>query len=572
MSKSVYWSIFIGVCIVTVFVRFFALGQIPTSLYWDEAAILVDAKSISQTGYDIHGNSAFQLLFPSYGDYKLPVLLWLASLSVSIFGVSEFAVRLVSAVAGVGTVIVGIFLARELSTFIFSEKERAKKSRYFTLATLLVIGTSFWSIHFSRVAFEGHLGQFFVALSILLTFKARRTSWLYLVAAVVGAVAVYTYYSVRFVWPVAYIVAVLLSAATQFESLPDFLKTCKAKLKTSSTQIAVLVASFVLFFVLLIPMTRSPYYAASQQFRLSADSILQREPQILEANELREQAGNTLVDRLYFHRDVLTVQLLAEHYSKHLSLEYLFLTGDSNLRHGSGSNGLFALILVLPFLVGLYRLAIDRASVLLFLAAWWLISVLPASVPFDVPHALRSLNALVPLSLIIAYGLSHFFVPVGWVQKILYVTFFCILAVQLAQYWHFYIIEYPRLSHSAWQGGYKSLATAVNERKTQYDQVRVLLSDHRFFLWVIADPTYSAQEVQTAEKSNFVVTQIENVYFGSFDLNSLTTQNQSVVLVDERSKLEESLAKNGLKPDSIEVIRDPVNNIEYMFASFTTTP
>jgi 4-amino-4-deoxy-L-arabinose transferase-like glycosyltransferase len=123
-------------------IRFFKLGQVPVSLYWDEAAILVDAKSIAETGRDMHNRPWFQVIFPSYGDYKLPVYIWLASLAVKLFGVSAFAVRMPSFVAGCLTMVVGALLAKKLFEL---ESKSMSKNKLIALSTLFVIAVSPWS-------------------------------------------------------------------------------------------------------------------------------------------------------------------------------------------------------------------------------------------------------------------------------------------------------------------------------------------------------------------------------------------------------------------------------------------
>mgnify|MGYP003988032779 FL=1 len=92
MTRRRYWIGFFLILLLAIFLRFYKLGQVPVSLYWDEAAILLDAKVVSQTGRDVHGNPWLQVLFPSYGDFKLPTYIWLAALSVKFLGVTELAV------------------------------------------------------------------------------------------------------------------------------------------------------------------------------------------------------------------------------------------------------------------------------------------------------------------------------------------------------------------------------------------------------------------------------------------------------------------------------------------------
>ncbi|HZZ98924.1 MAG TPA: glycosyltransferase family 39 protein, partial [Candidatus Saccharimonadia bacterium] len=144
--------IFIGILVVTATLRLYKLGGVPSSMYIDEVAIGVDAKSLAQTGHDMHGNSIFSTMFPSYGDYKLPVYVWLATGSVKLFGATGFAVRLPSALAGIVTVALVFFLARELF-------EKDKHRDVIALCGAAITALLPWSILFSRTGFEGHVGQ-----------------------------------------------------------------------------------------------------------------------------------------------------------------------------------------------------------------------------------------------------------------------------------------------------------------------------------------------------------------------------------------------------------------------------
>src|ERR1700689_3486693 len=64
----------------------------PPGLYQDESAIGYNAYSILKTGKDEYGVS-YPLYFESFGDYKLPVYIYLTAISIKLFGMNEFAVR-----------------------------------------------------------------------------------------------------------------------------------------------------------------------------------------------------------------------------------------------------------------------------------------------------------------------------------------------------------------------------------------------------------------------------------------------------------------------------------------------
>lgn len=468
-----------------IFVRFYQLGKIPLSLYIDELAILVDAKSLANTGYDMHGKPFFQAMFLSYGDYKLPVYVWLAALGVKLFGVNEFALRLPSALAGVGTIFVMILLAKEL----FSDTKKtpsivsACRDNILKICSIIVVGFSPWSLLFSRTGFEGHVGQFFLSLAVLLLFLSKKNKWLILVSPFVAALSVYTYFSVRFVWPIIYLAWGILFLFTTGKKFKSAFKNNNFNKK----KFAFFVISGLIFIALLQPMHRNEYYSDSNKFRLSTRSVLNLKDWPVEANKLREITDNTIVDRIFYHRHLLLMKALAENYTKNLSLNFLFLTGDSNLRHGTQEHGLFLWPLIIPFLLGLISLAKNNFKVFSFLIIWWLIALLPASAPMEVPHALRSLNALAPIALLIIFGLKKTYLLSTKNIKLKFTAclYFLILGIAAFSFLEFYFIQYPIKSALAWQDKHKEFAiTLLNlQDTTEYIYVHPFSSEpHLAFL------------------------------------------------------------------------------------------
>jgi 4-amino-4-deoxy-L-arabinose transferase-like glycosyltransferase len=560
MTDKLFLKIFLLIILVGSFLRISGLGQVPVSLYWDEAAMLVDAKVLSATGQDMHGNPWYQLMYPSYGDYKLPVYIWLASLSVKIMGVNEFALRLPSALAGIGTIISAGYIAR-----LLFKDSRKVNPKILQLLTMSVVAFSPWSILFSRTAFEGHLAQFFVSLSIAFLL------WIYssigqikklqiginldtllilfklITVAVLGAIATYSYFSVRFVWPVIIIVLQLffsLKLAANNIRVKDLIKN-------------VIVGSAIpllTFFVLLVPMMKSPLYEASNQFRYSTSSILNSQDYALLSNQLREQAGNTYIDRFFFHRHLLAFKELVINYTDHLSFNYMFVNGDSNLRHGTTSHGLFLIILLPIFIYGLFKLFLNNKRALLVLICWWLIALLPASVPESTPHALRSLNALVPLSIMIGYGLAQF-IQLSLIRSnkykyrlILYI--FSVLALlNFGHFYNHYHHHYPAQSSRDWQDGYKELALLIDQNKDQAETLWMDPFEGRFYLWLLAFGSYTPEQIQEIPKVDYKVTKIDNINIAYFDWESLTTNTYKIIVAGETENIKNKLMTIDTEPN-----------------------
>ena len=509
MSRRWFWLSWIGIVLFALALRVWQLGKVPVSLYWDEVAMLVDLKSVTKTGKDMHGRPWYQVIYPSYGDYKLPMYIWSATAAAKIFGVSEFSQRLPSAFAGVLTVVMTGWLAKLLLRFGTKTTYSDSDLNLLQLLTMSVVTITPWSVMFSRTGFEGHLGQALMASSIALFLWVLGTRKFFLIwlPTMLGVAATYSYFSVRFVWVAVY---VLVLGLFLFHQVIQRKKTSVLAIsKEAKPYIVTAVIGGVLFGVLLLPLLLSPLAKDTDRFRLGTASILNNEALIHESNLYKELAGNTIIDRILYHRYVLITRELLKNYSDNLSPAFLFLSGDPNLRHGTGQFGLFLWSLAPMFLIGWTVLGKRHITVAALLFLWWMIALLPASVPENTPHALRSLNALAPLSVVISVG-------TWWSWKKLEQLRFkstsltvparaavgTVIFFSFTQFWWFYMSVYPTLSANDWQSEYATLAMSVTKFAEQ-DRVYIQSFDDRFYLWLMAYGPYNASEFQIWESHDF---------------------------------------------------------------------
>ena len=173
--------------------RFYKLGEIPLGLNNDETAIGYNAYSIEQTGRDEYG-TFMPIYFRSFGDYKLPVYVYMATLSEKVFGVNAFAVRFSSMFFGVLTTLSLFFLIKNLS-----------KRSDLALLTSFLWAVNPWNIFFSRIGFEVNVAT---ALSVLGTlffvkaFQKEKVSYLILFLSLIFfIVSLYSYNVARLVSP-----------------------------------------------------------------------------------------------------------------------------------------------------------------------------------------------------------------------------------------------------------------------------------------------------------------------------------------------------------------------------------
>ena len=483
----------------------------------------------------MHDRELFQLIFPSYGDYKLPVYIWMTSLSVKLIGVSEIAARMPSALIG----ILQIVLVFQLVKVVFSESEKNKRTLRRKAAMIaMTLAITPWSITFSRTGFEGHTGQFFLTLGVYFLFKSKQRKAFLLLASAAAVVSVYSYFSVRYVWPIVYVSFFLCSI-----DLAIFKKkNIQTMTKTAILPLLWCTIPFILWGLCLLPMIRSPLYAESERFRLDTDSILKNHDEIVESNRYRSLSGNTVESRIIYHRWWLTLRELMKNYSDHLDFRYLFLTGDPNSRHGTGAVGIFSITLF-PFLFfGIKKMWENDKRSLAFLIIWWLAALLPASVPTDTPHALRSINALSPLVLIVGYGVSEFFLRANTHHNKILLILKCVclglITLHTLHFIHDYFSHYPSRSAYEWQDGYKQTVEVVMARYPDVSKVWMNQSDTRLYLWFMIYGGFTPDQIQTAQYDTFYLKKMGKISTQGFPWGTQHGDGEKIIVISDPGRQE----------------------------------
>lgn len=534
--------------------RVWKLGEVPVSLYWDEIAMLADARSISATGKDMSSNPWLQPIYPSYGDYKLAPFIIVSSLFTKLPVSPEIQIRGASVIVGILTMIVSAVLAFELFKPL---SKRRRKS--IALAVLITVGFSPWAVSFSRTGFEGHLAQLFLASSVLFLVLARHRWYFYVLSGLLGCLTVLTYYAALYVWPVVIITTLLYIWLVE----PKKSHQDRRSLFYRAGEIILLGAVFA---VGLVVLTSSPFFNDMQRIRLGASSLLDPVPFVAESRSMRSAAENTLQAKLLYSAKYFQLKQAAVQFSSNISPTFLFISGDHNLRHSMGYGGLFALACLPALLLGIYSSFRSNKPTLLLLTIWWLVSLVPASIPTEVPHALRSLNALVPLSILIGFGWASLYERKGMVSKILLAVLLTFFVIQSVAFAYHYFNVYPKMSSNHWQDGYSQVveyAVANTPPSTQ------LWIDHpdRMFLWYLVYANVPADTVQAAfKKSQFQPTSFGSVQF-SGTLPPLDTTTP-IALVTSKTKLAELLHNSVATPSSTLQIPTTFGESEMVLAIF----
>ena len=164
----------ISILILAASLRTYNIGKVPLSLNWDEVALGYNAYSILKTGHDEYGKF-LPVVLQSYDDYKPALYSYFDIPFIAILGLTEEAVRLPSATAGVAAVAIIYFIVLE----ILGERkikiwDHEVNATTIGLVTSLFLAISPWHIQFSRIAFESNVGLTLNLLAFLLFLKALK--------------------------------------------------------------------------------------------------------------------------------------------------------------------------------------------------------------------------------------------------------------------------------------------------------------------------------------------------------------------------------------------------------------
>ncbi len=405
-------------------VRLTLLTSTPPSPYWEEVALGYDAYSILKTGKDHHGNFFPVVAFESFGDWKPSLYFYAVVPFIALFGLTVEAVRLPSVVAGVMIVIgVGVLI------------KQLTKSNRLQLLGMFLASLNPWAVMFSRGGWEVNLSSCLILWAVILMRAAvefgqetvvvvnsnrssateikssKKTlalsknesfafsSYVQLAAGtVLFGLSMYAYHAARVVAPILW-VYLMLEYLFSLKLSPSF-SLKKSLIQNLQQKRYLFVGLTALFLSLVTPILLASRSPVLQQ-RFAQTSIFTDISIIEKSNRLIEQSGHTLVSRLIFHRYVLFAKEITANFFSHFRLDFLFLSGDSNLRHSTGYFGLFYPLDLVFLFFGLVVVIKNFSRKYLLLSFWLFIGILPSAISFGSPHALRILITL-PVWLVVS--------------------------------------------------------------------------------------------------------------------------------------------------------------------------
>lgn len=459
--------VLILILLSAAFLRFFNLSTNPPGLYWDEAAFGYDAFSIIKTGHDHHGRY-LPLFFESFGDWKLPGYFYLLVPSITVFGLTEFAVRFPSALFGSLSVLL-IYL------FIKSGTKNTKLA----LCAAFILSISSWHIQFSRAGFEATVALFVTLLATFLFCKSQdyKNAKMLFTSAVLFALSQYVYHAYRLFTPLL----VLGLGAIYINELSKNKK---------STFFAALIFAIVSLPILNFSFSPEGKTRASSQTAFQKEGFKEAK---LNFDQLSKPPFRFLSGKIY-KEPVYYSQIALENYLDHFSPVFLFFRGDQVGRHSQvdiGQLHIFELVLIL---IGIFLLNSIKNSKLVKLIIFWLIiSPIPAIFVTPSPHANRALQMVIPLTILGALGFNKI---LSLKFKLIPIVFGIWMFTVFMIYLHLLFIHYPKKFAANWQDGNRQMVQELSKVDPGYSKVYLANTDPIIYMYVLFYKKYDPSAYQ----------------------------------------------------------------------------
>ena len=447
MSNVQLWLL-LAIVVFAAVLRIWGIGQFPAGLNADEAAIGYNAYSLIQTGKDEYGNW-FPLSFTSFGDYKPGLYFYIVLPFVATFGLNEFAVRLPSALLGIGTIILIYFLAKQMF-----------HNKWIGISSAFLLAITPWHIAFSRGSWETNAATFFITLGIYLFIKKVAEPKYLFFSLISFLVSMYIYQSPRLVVPVLVLGLIGLYWRELF--------------KSAKTNLQPLIIVVVTLGILTIPLALQ-FVGGSGSARFSGLSFLSDIGPENRANELRGEHSNpsSFAAKVFHNKITAYAPQFFSHYVDHFRGDFLFINGDPIIRNKVPETGQFYLITVPLLMIGLVGLLKFSAKTKWVVLVWLLVSPLASSMTYQTPNAVRALTMVMPFVLIMSVGLVKL---VEWfrnnkVKSIVVAIILIGFSYETVHFVESYFIHYPKRYPLSWEYGFREMVGKMQQYEGSYQKV-----------------------------------------------------------------------------------------------------
>jgi len=439
--------LFILIFILGVFLRTYHLDRVPNGLYQDETAIGYNAYSILQTGKDEYGND-FPLYFKSFGDYKLPVYIYLTVIPVKLFGLSDIAPRVISCFFSILTLGIFFFLAKRLTGNL-----------PISLIGMFLLAINPWHLHYGRATFEVSVGLFFFCFGMYFLLS-KKISYISLIVGIMCfVIALYTYNLTRLLSPVL----LLLMIFYRYKDIQ------KMSLWKKSAGVAVGVLGLL---PLLLTMMNPEGVASAGGTLITSSASIQAS--LLEMRSYMIDFPSVF-QKIFFSSITQTLWEYVRHIFSYISVDFFFIHGSNHGNHGIGNTGQFYLFEMVTIIIGIVMIFVRKELWRWYVAGWAILVICVAALTREAPHATRSFFLLVPYVLFSAYGCLWIFEKIKKMKKGFAIGLSMLLSIfviyNIVYYFSSYYERFPIYYAQKWNSEDEELSEYISKNESKYQKI-----------------------------------------------------------------------------------------------------
>lgn len=410
--------------------RLIKLDTLPYGFFCDESNIGITAKHLLETGRDEY-NEFLPFFFQGFGDWRLPIPVYLQIPSIWIFGLSIYSIRLTTTILNIICIV------------ILFKIGCSWKNQTLGLLFALVWAISPWTIHLSRNAMEWSYPLPFFLFSIYAFTNVQKNIFYFLIGTLMISLASYTYYPAIVLAPIFFLIFFVY----------HFMYHENKK---------IIILGFVFYVILMTPMAKGIF----------ENKVLSRFNTIINNNEkpvsLKDMVQNFgLVYLKHFDPNFLFMP----------TKEYEFIT-----RHSIRGIGQIQLLGILGIPFGIFYILFrynshHKKSILLSIISLVLLFPL-AGIANEVkyPIATRAILGTIPFTFLFGLGLYGMYEMIkgNRIVTLVGVSIFVLaISFETSYFVKKYFVDYPLYSSDywGWQYGSQPIIKYFIENNQLYDEM-----------------------------------------------------------------------------------------------------
>jgi 4-amino-4-deoxy-L-arabinose transferase-like glycosyltransferase len=354
------------------------------------------------------------------------------------------------------------------------------------LISAFLLAISPWHISQSRSAMLIGVELFFFASAVWLFLKGlSKPNWWY-ISSLCFVMAIYSYYGMRVIVPLFILF---------------LLYYWRAEIRQNITAA---LAGFGIGIICLLPLIGAFITNPDVVFgRAKTVSVFYDQGVALTVWDQIAQDGakySPMLTQILHNKPYSYFVDIQRRFMQHFDMRFLFLVGDTQLPFQIPGMGVLYFIDGILLLLGVRNIIRKSPRAWWFLVAWAVVSIIPAALTFITPAANRTFTLVIPLMIVMAYGIVSLFKSVPrWFHMPLRVMIIILYGLHFSYFIYNYTVVLTKAHANWWHYGYQELYSQLHtlESSTQTIAISAKASvPYIFLLWYQQwDPKIAQQQI-----------------------------------------------------------------------------